>query len=113
MELLGLPQNIFKDCQRIVVIVFGLEIDTSLFTAQLPVNKREKKNKVTLKGFSQEMVSFINIQSLIRFLSFCFQAIRRGRVFIKKRWNFINHYLCDKLKFMPKKISTWVKKYLE
>lgn len=112
-DLLGLPRNDSKDCQGTVVIVFGIEIDTSLFTACLPRDKLEKAIKATLKVLSQKVVSFSNIQSLVGFLSFCFQAVRLGRVFMRRLWDFINHYFCGGPRSTLKRIPAWVREDLE
>ena len=91
-DLLGLPQHDFKDCQWTETIVLGIEIDTSLFPARLPEDKLEKAMGAILKVLSQKAVSFIDIQSLMWFLSFCSQAVRLGRIYMGWLWDFINHY---------------------
>ncbi len=60
-NLLGLLQNHSKDCQGTVVTVFGIEVDTSSFTARLPRDKLEKAILASLKILSQRAVSYINI----------------------------------------------------
>ena len=75
-DLLGFPRNDSKDCQGIVVTVFGIEVDTCSFTAQLPRDKLEKTILASSKVLSQKAVSYIDIQSLVRFLSFCSQAVK-------------------------------------
>lgn len=112
-DLLGLPRNDSKDCQGTVVIVFGIERDTSWFTARLPTDKLEKAIKATLKVLSQKAVSFIDIQSLVGFLSFCSQAVRLGRVFMRRLWDFINHYPRGGPKSTLRRIPTWVREDLE
>ena len=87
-DLLGFSRNNSKDCQGIEVIVFGIEIDTSLFTARLPADKLEKAIRATLKVLNQKAVSFIDILSLVGFLFFCSQAVRLGCVFHKKALGF-------------------------
>ncbi len=69
-DLLGFPQTDSNDCEGTEVIVFRIEIDTSSFTAPLPEDNLKKAIRATLKVFSQKAVSFIDIQSLVRFLSF-------------------------------------------
>ena len=91
-DLLGLPRNNSEDCQITVVTVFGIEVDTSSFTSRLPWDKLEKAILASSKVLSQKTVSYIDIQSLVRFLSFCSQAVRLGRVFMRRLWDFINHY---------------------
>ena len=91
-DLLGVSRNASLDCQGREVMVFGIEIDISSFTAQLPVNKLEKAIRATLKVVSQKTVSLIDIQSLVGFLSLCFQAVRLGQVFMRRLCHFINHH---------------------
>lgn len=74
-DILDLPQNNSKDCQETVVIVFRIKIDTSLFTAYLPQDKLKKAIGATFKVLSQKAVSFIDIQSLIRFLFFVLKPL--------------------------------------
>ena len=88
-----MPRNDSKDCEDILVEVSGIEVDTSKFTAHLPHEKLEKVKNTTSKILRLESVSFIDIQSMVGFLSFCSQAVRLGRVFIRRLWDFINHYL--------------------
>ncbi len=92
MDLLGVPRNDSKDAQGAAVVVFGIEVDTSCFTAHLPKEKLNKATRATAKVLSQKSVSFINMQSLMGFLSFCSQAVRLGRVFMRRLWDFINHF---------------------
>ncbi len=112
-DLLGLPQNDSQDCQGTKVIVFGIEIDTSSFTARLPGNKLENAIRAILKVLSQKAVSFIDIQSLVGFLSFCSQAVRLGRVLMRRSWDFINHYPCGGPKYTLRRIPAWVREDLE
>ncbi len=85
-DLLGPPRNDYKDCQGTVVTVFGIEVHTSLFMARLPWEQLEKAILASLKVLSQKTVSYIDIQSLVGFLSFCYQAVRLGRVFMRRLW---------------------------
>ena len=112
-DLLDLSRNDSKDCQGTEVIVFGIEIDTSSFTARLPADKLEKTIRATLKVLSQKAVSFIDIQSLVGFLFFCSQAVKLGRVFMRKLWDFINHYSRSGPKSTLKRIPAWVREDLE
>ncbi len=112
-DLLGLLQNDPKDCQGTVVTVFGIEVVTSSFTARLPRNKLEKAILASLKVVSQKAVSYIDIQSLVRFLSFCSQAVSLGRVFMRRLWDFINHYPRDATRSTLRRIPAWVREDLE
>ncbi len=83
-DLLGLPRNNSKDCQGTLVTVFGIEVDTSSFTARLSQDKLEKAILVSSKVLSPKTGSYIDIQSLDEFLSFCSQAVTLGRVFMRR-----------------------------
>ena len=96
-----------------IVIVFRIKIDKALFTIQLLVNKLEKAVKGTAKVLNQKTVGFIDMQSLVRFFSFCLQAVRLVRVFIKRFWDFINLYPRNGSKTILKKILAGVKEDLE
>lgn len=81
-----------KKAQRIAVVVFAIKINTSCFIARLPKRKPEKAINSTVKALGQKSVSFIDMQCLVGFLLFCSQAVRLGRVFIRRLWNGINYF---------------------
>ncbi len=112
-DRLCLPRNDSKDCQGIMVTVFGIEVYTSSFTARLLRDKLEKAILASLKVLSQKTVSYIDIQPLVGFLSFCSQAVRLGRVFMRRLWNFMNHYLRDTIRSTLRRIPVWVREDLE
>ncbi len=112
-DLLGLLRNDSQDCQVIVVTVFGIEVDTFSFTARLPRDKLEKSILALSKVLSQKAVSYIDIQSLVGFISFCSQAVRLGRVFMRRFWDFINHYPRDATRSTLRRIQVGVRKDLE
>ncbi len=66
------------------MIVFGIEIDTSSFTVRFLKDQLEKAIRATLKALSQRTVGFTDIQSLVGFFSFYSQAVRLGRVFMRR-----------------------------
>ena len=111
--MLGLLRNDTKNTQGTVVIVFGIEIYTSFFTAQLPKDKLEKAIKVTAKILNQKSISFINMQLRIGLFSFFSQAVRLGRVFTRRLWDFINYYPYNSPRTMLKKIPAGVREDLE
>ena len=112
-DLLGLPRNGSKDCQGTEVIVLGIKIDTSSFTSRLPADKLKKAIRAPLKVLSQKVVSSIDIHLLVRFLSFCSQAVRLGHVFMRRLSDFINHYLRGGPKSTLRRIPAWVREDLE
>ncbi len=81
--------------------------------ARLPRDKLEKAILASLKVLSQKAVSYIDIQSLVGFLSFCSQAVRLGRVFMRRLEDFINHYSHDDTRSTLRRILVWVRENLE
>ncbi len=47
------------------------------------------------------------------FLSFCSQAVRLGRVFMRRLWDFTNHYPRDGTRSYLRRIPVWVREDLE
>lgn len=103
-DLLGISRNDSKDQEGTLVVVFGIEIDTSSFTAQLSKEKLEKAHDIITKILKEKSISFLDMQSLVGFLSFCSQAVKLGRVFIRRLWNFINHFSRTAPQTMRKRI---------
>lgn len=103
-DLLGIPRNDSQDAEGTQVIVFGIEIDTKSFTAKLPNNKLAKAIKATGKTLAEQSVSFLDIQSLVGFLSFGFQAVRLGRIFMQRLWDFVNEFPCISTKLTKTRI---------
>lgn len=112
-DLLGVPWNDFKDAQLTTIKVFGIEIDISCFIIRLPKEKLDKTTRATVISLSQKFVSFIDIQSLVTFLLFCSQAVRLGRIFMRRLWDFINYFPRTGPKTTIKRIPAWVRKDLE
>lgn len=92
---------------------FGIEIDTKNFIARLPNEKLAKAVKATSKFLAKQLVTFLDIQSLVGFLSYCSQAVRLGRVFMRRLWNFVNEYPRSATKLTRRRIPAWVKEDLE
>lgn len=83
INLLKISRNDLKDIEGILIIVFEIEIDTKNFIARLLNNKLEKTGKAISKVLTKQLVTFLDIQLLVGFLSFCLHAVRLGKVFIK------------------------------
>lgn len=54
------------------MIVFGIEIDTRSFKTKILIKKLEKTIKITIKILAKQLITFLNILLLVRFLSFYF-----------------------------------------
>lgn len=91
-NLLGILRNDLKDIEGTLVIVFKIEIDIRKLIVRLPNNKLEKAVKVLSNILAKQFVTFPKIQSLVKFFSFCSQAMHLGRLFIRKLWDFVNEY---------------------
>ncbi len=112
-DLPGIPRNDSKDAEGMQVIVFGIEIDTRKFTAKLSNEKLEKAVKATSKVLAEQSVTFLDIQSLVGFLSFCSQAVCLGKVFMRRLWDFVNEYPWAATKLTRRRIPGWVREDLE
>lgn len=60
-----------------------------------------------------KLVSFLDMQSLVGFLSFCPQTVRLGRVFMRRLWDFINHFLRAAPRTTRRRIPVWGREDLE
>ncbi len=112
-NLLGIPRNDSKDVERTQVIMFAIKIDTRKFTAKLPDKKLEKAVKANSKVLAEQSVTFLDIQSLVGFLSFCSQALRLETVFMQSFWDFVNEYHWAATKLNRRRIPGWVRENLE
>lgn len=112
-DLLGIPRNDSKDGEGTVLVVFGIEVDTNTFTAKLPREKLEKARTATARILKEKSVSFLKMQSLVGFLSFCSQAVRLGRVFMMRLWDFVNLFPRSASRTDRKRIPAWVRQDLQ
>lgn len=112
-DLLRIPRNDSREREGTLVIVFGIEVDKPDFTARLPRDKLEKDMIATVQILKESSVSFIDIQSLIEFISFCSQAVRLGRVFIRRLCDLINNFPRKAPRTMLRGIPAWVREDLE
>ena len=112
-DLLGIPRNDSKDREGTKLTVFGIGVDTTNFTARLPNEKLEKAIRAMAKVLGEPSVSFLDMQSLVGFLSFFSQAVRLGRVFMRGLWDFAKQYPRSSTKVTRRTISAWVREDLE
>lgn len=61
-----------------IIVVFGIEVNTSNFSAIFPKKKLNKTIKSTKKVLKEISVSFMDIQLLIEFLFFYYKIVRLG-----------------------------------
>ncbi len=83
-NLLSILRNNSKNAQGLAVLVFDIKVDQSCFTTCLPKEKLDKATWAIAKVLNQKSVYFIDMQSLVGFLLFCLQAVRLGRVFMRR-----------------------------
>lgn len=91
-DCLGIPRNDAKDSTGTVCPVLGIEVDTNTFEARLPIDKLSRAIASTHSALTQHSLSLHDAQSLSGFLSFCSQAVRLGRVFMRRLWDFVASY---------------------
>lgn len=60
MDLLGIPRNDSKDNQGILIVIFGIEIDTFCFIDRLAKEKFDKAGRTIAKVLGQKSISFID-----------------------------------------------------
>lgn len=88
-DVIGIPRNNLKDFKAVIVIVFGIEVDTTKFIARVPKDRLEQAQKATSKTLASDSVALLDIQSLVGFLSFCAKAVRLGWVFMRRLWDIV------------------------
>lgn len=107
-DCLGIPRNEAKDCTGTVCTVLGIEIDTNTFEARLPKAKLDQAITATMEALTQRSLSLHDAQSLTGFLSFCSQAVRLGRVFMRRLWDFVASYPLHCMPCLRRKIPPGV-----
>lgn len=114
-DLLGIPRNEKKNCSGTVVSVFGIKVDISTFTARLPQDKLERAIRRTSEALSDSSnsISYLDIQSLVGFLSFWSQAARLERGFMRWLWDYVNYFPRGASRIMRRRIPSWVRDDLE
>lgn len=81
-NLLEIIKNNSKNWKKMQIIIFEIEIDTKNFIAKLSNKKLEKTVKTISKVLAKQLIIFLNIQFLIRFVSFCFQVMHLKNIFM-------------------------------
>lgn len=82
IDLLDIPKNNSKNVEDTKMVVFGIKINTKSFIARLLNKKPDETIKATSKVLAKQLVTFLDIQFLVEFLSFYSQAVCLERVFI-------------------------------
>ena len=111
-DILGIPRNDSKDAEGTTATVFGLEVDTINSLIRLPADKLEKARIITTKALNETTISLGDMQSIAGFLSFCAQAVKLGRVFLRLFWNFIASFPSGSHRRVKRRIPTWVRQDL-
>lgn len=114
-DILGIPRNESKNLEGSIIPILGIEVDTNSFTASLPQEKLDQAKVRTTKILTDlsDSVAFFDIQSLVGFLSFCSQAVRLGRVFMRRLWDFVHQFPLAAVRSTRRRIPSWVREDLE
>ncbi len=82
-----------------------------MFIARLPQDKLEKAIKITEEALndSSNLISSLDIQSLVDFLLFYSQAVHLERIFMQHFWDFVNHFSQSISRTTRRKMPNWVK----
>ena len=84
-EFLGVPIAPEKTCGPSQVLSFaGIELDSTLMEARLPVEKLDKCNQAILAMLSHKKTNLKDLQSLIGLLQFACSVIVPGRPFLRR-----------------------------
>lgn len=90
-----------------------IEMDPNNFTRKLPKEKREKAVHATTKILKNQSVEFIKTSPSVGFFLFYFQAVKFGRVFMRRLWGFVNDFPQKMQKKALKRIPIWVREDLQ
>ena len=110
---LGIPRQEAKNCTGTVVPIFGNEVDTNAFTAQIPPDKLETARRATSDALSKESLTLNKMQSLMEFLSFCAQVVCLGWVFMRKLWDYIASFPVGSSQYIKHRIPLKVRADLQ
>ena len=78
-DALGIPRNDSKDAAGTLVVVLGVEIDTTLLQARIPHDKLARAASEAASLLQSVRVSYKALQRVIGFLQHCSKVIRLGR----------------------------------
>ncbi len=92
-DIFEIPWQETKDLERMVVSVFGIEIDTNLFTARLPRDNLHKECELSAAELIKQIMTLLKAKKLTGLLCFCTKVIRLGWVFMRSLWDLLAKFL--------------------
>jgi hypothetical protein len=108
-DALGIPRAEAKDAAGTCVTILGIEIDTVLMIACLPIDNLERAIQATSIALSHTSISLELAENLGGFLTFCTNVIQLGRVYMRYIWTFIAAYPQNSPKNLKRKIPAIVR----
>ena len=108
-DILGISRNQSKDQLGTVLTVLGLEVDTNLFTLQVPEDKLAQAYKATAQTLSLDSITRKEIEIVAGFLGFCAPVVQLGRLHLHTIWTFIASFPQHK----PHFIRRWIPKAVQ
>ena len=95
--ILEILQQKTKDLEETIIPVFGIEVDTNVFTTRLLFDKLHKIFELSETELKKSSITLCETQLLTSFLSFFAKEVRLGKIFIRPLWNFMAQYSLDSL----------------
>ncbi|XP_078330524.1 uncharacterized protein LOC144624540 [Crassostrea virginica] len=84
-KCIGVPIKMSKtQTPTTIITIYGIEIDSDLMEARLPVDKVEKIKKQLVQMLQKEQTTLREFQSLIGLLNFACSVVVPGRAFLRR-----------------------------
>lgn len=87
--LLGIPENTKKDASGTIVTTLGITLNTNNFQASLSPKKIAKAIKLASAALAKRRITFLEVQTIGGYLSWCSEVVRLGKVYLHHIWQFI------------------------
>jgi hypothetical protein len=107
MTILEVSIKSFKNLQDTIISIFDIEMNIDQFIARLFSNKLTRVIEYTRLVLKKTFITLLDMQSLMKFLSFCSQAVRLDRVFMRRLWDFMTYDFLKFFRIMKRRISQW------
>lgn len=110
-DILGIPRRESKNEMSTIIPVFGIEIDTNLFRANLLADKIHKAVTTTATALFKSSLTLKEAQSLTGYLSFCAAVVQLNWVFMRLLWSYVAQFSstgqCRRLPMQVRLDLTW------
>ena len=90
---LRLRINTLKDVISTVAIFLGIEIDSNSMEARLPSNKLTRARSLMAAHLKNSSISYLELQSLVGFLSFAARVVVLGRAFLRRLFDSLKNHV--------------------